>query len=331
MSNKIIARKVNEVFLKLQTTKSIEMDLYGHFAEFAENYIFHPKFKQHFWDGLIRHYDKVNSLLPTGLLPKLSKYCKLNQIELEYDFDVSEMFNEITDEELYDFYDEIFPKEISIYPREYQHIAIHKAIMNKRGITEACVGAGKSIMIYTISRRLLEDDKNIILIVPNISLVEQMYSDFEEYGWKDIDSYVCKLHNNIKKPDLTKQFLITTYQSVVNKKPQMFEKYDALIIDECLSGNMKILTPYGLSEIKNISAGDVVYSVDDSNNLYEDVVVKTYQNMSKSKSCGMLRITLEDGTSINITENHKVLTTNGWKRADELLIDDDILTIGDIC
>jgi hypothetical protein len=329
--DKIIVRKVNEVFLKLQTTKSIEMDLYNYFAEFAENYIFHPKVKMGFWDGRIRAYDRPNSLLPTGLLPKLSKYCKLNQIEIEYDFDVSEMFGEITDDDLYDFYDEIFPNEIGIYPRDYQHNAIYKALLNKRGITEACVGAGKSIMIYTISRMLLKADKNIILIVPNISLVEQMYSDFVEYGWDSIDDYVCKLHNNIKKPDLSKKFLITTYQSVVNKKPQMFDKYDALVIDECLSGDTKITTPNGLVEIKNISVGDIVYSVDNDNNIIEDVVVETFKNMKKSSLENMVRVTLEDGTFVNITGNHKVLTDSGWKRADELSVNDDILTIGDLC
>lgn len=234
MSNKIIARKVNEVFLKLQTTKSIEMDLYGHFAEFAENYIFHPKVKMGFWDGRIRHYDKVNSLLPTGLLPKLSKYCKLNQIELEYDFDVSEMFNEITDEELYDFYDEVIPKDSELYPRDYQHNTILKALTNKRGICRLATSAGKSFIQYLICRKLLKEDRKILFIVPNVSLVEQMYSDFISYGYSEIDSTVCKLHGQVKKDTINfnKPILLTTWQSLQGKKPSFFERYDSLICDE---------------------------------------------------------------------------------------------------
>jgi len=234
MSNKIIARKLNEVYLKLQTTKSIEMDLYGFFAEFAENYMFHPKFRASFWDGKIRHYDKQNSLLPIGLLPKLSKYCHQNQIELELDFDTSSLFNELTDESLYDFYDEVIPKDSELYPRYYQHNTILKALNNKRGICRLATSAGKSFIQYLFCRKLLQEDRNILFIVPNISLVEQMYSDFVSYGFTEVDSNVCKLHSQIKKEKLNFNLpiLLTTWQSLQGKRPGFFEKFDTLIIDE---------------------------------------------------------------------------------------------------
>lgn len=234
MSNIITVRKINEVYLKLKTTKSIEMDLYGFFAEFAENYIFHPKVKLGYWDGRIRHYDKVNSLLPIGLLPKLSKYCRENSIELEYDFDVSEMFSDITEDSLYDFYDEIIPKDSDMYPRDYQHNTIFKSLNNKRGICRLATSAGKSFIQYLICRKLLKEDRKILFIVPNISLVEQMYSDFLSYGFDDINSYVCKLHSQVKRETINFNLpiLLTTWQSLQGKKPSFFENYDSLIIDE---------------------------------------------------------------------------------------------------
>lgn len=327
----ITLSKINEVYLKVNTSRSMLMNLYDFFSEYAENYIFHPKWKSGFWDGKIRAFDKSNGFLPIGLLPKLSKYCKNNNIELIFDFDLDDMFNLLTEDDLYDFYDVIFPNQSGIYPRDYQHNAIYKALTNKRGITEACVGAGKSIMIYTISRWLLEKSKNIILIVPNISLVEQMYSDFVEYGWSDIDNYACKLHNNIKKPDLSKPFLITTYQSVTNKSPLMFEKYDSIMIDECLDGNTNILTPTGNIKIKDIHIGDSLYSFNEiTNELVLDTVIDKFENMIISNNSEMFRITMIDGTEIEITGNHKVLTNRGWIKVENLTTDDEIISIEDI-
>lgn len=233
--NRITVRKLNEVYLKLQTTKSIEMDLYDFFSEFAENYMFHPKWKQHFWDGKIRHYDRQNSLLPIGLLPKLSKYCHQNDIDLILDFPTDEMFSSIEEDELYDFYDEVIPKDSELYPRDYQHNTILKSLTNKRGICRLATSAGKSFIQYLICRKLLKEDRKILFIVPNISLVEQMYSDFVSYGFLDVDSVVCKLHSQVKKDKINFNLpiLLTTWQSLQGKRAQFFEKYDSVIIDEC--------------------------------------------------------------------------------------------------
>lgn len=227
----ITVRKLNEVYVKLETTKSIEMDLNGYFAEFADNYIFHPKYRCGRWDGKIRAFNPSDKLLPFGLLPKLSTYCKANNIKLNLQLNVDELFNNIEEEELYDLYDTIFSKESGIYPRDYQHTAILKSLMNKRGITLAATGSGKSNIIYSISRYLLSKNKVTILIVPNVSLVNQMYSDFQEYGWNDIDKHVSKLYSGLT-PDFTKPMLITTWQSIQTKHPEFFKRYDGLILDE---------------------------------------------------------------------------------------------------
>ena len=49
-------------------------------------------------------------------------------------------------------------------------------------------------MIYNIIRCLRkEGTKNILLIVPNIMLVDQMYDDFKDYGYDDLDDEVERL------------------------------------------------------------------------------------------------------------------------------------------
>jgi len=227
----VIARKIDEVHLKLHTSRSIEMNLKGYFSEKAANFMFHPKWKAGLWSGDIYAYNPQDHLLPIGLLPKLSKYCKANDISLTLDFDTHCLYNEINEEELYDLYDSIFSIESGVYPRDYQHTAILKSLSNKRSIIEASVGAGKSAIIYSIIRYLINHNKKIILIVPNVALVNQMYSDFIEYGWSTINDFVTKLYSGVS-PDFNKNVLITTWQSVQYKKEAFFKQYDALLVDE---------------------------------------------------------------------------------------------------
>lgn len=239
----ITLSKINEVYLKVNASRSMLMNLYDFFSEYAENYIFHPKYKQHFWDGKIRAFDKSNGFLPIGLLPKLSKYCKNNNIELIFDFDLDEFFTDIDDDVLYDLYDEVIPKDSELYPRDYQHNTILKSIRNKRGICRLATSAGKSFIQYLMCRWLLKQDRKILFIVPNITLVDQMYNDFIEYGYSDIDNNVAKLHSQIKKTDFGLPVLLTTWQSLQNKGPKFFEKFDTLIIDEVhLSSGQTIQT-----------------------------------------------------------------------------------------
>ena len=38
-------------------------------------------------------------------------------------------------------------------------------------------------MIYALVRYFVAKHQKILLVVPTTSLVEQMYKDFEDYGW----------------------------------------------------------------------------------------------------------------------------------------------------
>ena len=40
-------------------------------------------------------------------------------------------------------------------------------------------------MIYAIVRYFVATGKKILLVVPTTSLVEQMFKDFEDYGWDE--------------------------------------------------------------------------------------------------------------------------------------------------
>ena len=53
-------------------------------------------------------------------------------------------------------------------------------------------------MIYSVVRYYVDKRQKILLVVPTTSLVEQMYKDFQDYGW-DSESYCHRIYSGKEK------------------------------------------------------------------------------------------------------------------------------------
>ena len=62
-------------------------------------------------------------------------------------------------------------------------------------------------MIYSIVRYHVERGQNTLIVVPTTSLVEQMYKDFEDYGW-DVGSYCHKIYAGRERRLIPKLLLL---------------------------------------------------------------------------------------------------------------------------
>lgn len=91
--------------------------------------------------------------------------------------------------------------------------------------------SGKSYSIYLLSRYLIDRDKRVLLVVPSVSLVTQMYTDFMKYNW-DYDELPAKIYSGQDKYQ-DKMMTITTFQSVAKLDADYFTRFDAVIVDEC--------------------------------------------------------------------------------------------------
>ncbi len=111
---------------------------------------------------------------------------------------------------------------------------IHKGIIHHN--------SGKSMIIYCIIRWILQNETEgrILLLVPNVQLVNQMYSDFCDYSTQngfDVSQHAQKLYSGQTK-ELTKRILITTWQSFVKiskdkiNGPKIMALYKCVISDE---------------------------------------------------------------------------------------------------
>jgi len=101
-------------------------------------------------------------------------------------------------------------------------------------------GSGKSLIIYVITRYLRalfkhkEEEGNILIIVPTLGLLSQMYNDFKEYsqanGWQ-VDKLVSKIQAGLPKNPPT-PIVISTWQGIYSQPKQFFERYRVVIGDE---------------------------------------------------------------------------------------------------
>ena len=237
----LIIEKVNSSCVHLVCEDGLSHRLYNVFSAYAPGYRFNPRFKMHVWDGKVRCYNPMSQILPIGLLNNLLVWCDQHNIQYSLQGFKDGLTDTIDKEDL--------EKQMNSYitagfqARDYQVNAVHAALTNRRGVLLSCTGSGKSLMIYTFLRYLL-DNKDVhraILIVPSVSLVEQMYSDFQDYGWDDLEDHVEMLYSG-KKPTFKKEILISTWQSLEKEDQEFFEVYDACVVDECHQSKCAVVT-----------------------------------------------------------------------------------------
>jgi len=227
----IIIQKKNEIYLKVETEPHIHQELSEHFTFEIENARFMPQYRSKYWDGKIRLYSNHTGEIYVGLLDKLVAWAKNCEYTVEFKdnkfygspFEENEM---ISVEGVSDYMKSISRHE----PRDYQVDAVYDALRYNRKLLISPTASGKSLMIYSIVRYFVEKEHNILLIVPTTSLVEQMYKDFEDYGW-NAEEYCHKIYSG-KEKSTNKNVVITTWQSIYNLPRSFFENFDVVIGDE---------------------------------------------------------------------------------------------------
>lgn len=220
--------KVDNVYARISTNHpTIMSTLYGYMSVYAENYRFMPKYKAGLWDGKIHFVDKVGKF-PIGLLRYVYRFVQQDSINVQIDqelmpnsehFNIEDDFNEVTEQWISE----------TITPREYQLEGALKITLYKRGILEHATSAGKSLTIaMTIMYNLIKKNcKKVLIIVPTISLVEQMYNDFIEYGVPA--DWIGKFYGLQKDTD--QPIIVSTWQSMSRQK-QMIPEFDMIVGDE---------------------------------------------------------------------------------------------------
>ena len=118
------------------------------------------------------------------------------------------------------------------------------SIRSKRRIVLSPTGSGKSLLLYLVCNYLLKKGKRGLLIVPRSALVEQMYSDFEDYSsknGKDMSKYCWRVYSGRDK-NSQHPIMISTWQSLFRMPKEYFEQFDYVICDEVHQAQAKALS-----------------------------------------------------------------------------------------
>jgi superfamily II DNA or RNA helicase len=233
----LILHKKNEAYIQIECDKSIAQELSSYFEFFVPGYQFTPAYKSRVWDGKIRLFDLRNFTIYHGLVPYIQKFCAERDYTIEVDDDISttENFSLV---EAVDFCRTL---NLPFEPRDYQIQSFVHAIRNRRLLILSPTASGKSLIIYLIVRWLQESDyKRGLLIVPTTSLVEQMYKDFEDYGYDSEEN--CHRQYAGKDKHTDKFLTITTWQSIYKNEKDYFEQFDYVLGDEAHQFKAKSLT-----------------------------------------------------------------------------------------
>ena len=230
MSHLVISKK-NEVYLKIQSEPHVLQELSDRFTFEVPNAKFMPQYRRRFWDGKIRLFSTHTGEIYVGLLDKVIAFCE--KLNYTYEFRDSKFYGvpfEINDmisrEGVTDYM-----KKISKYPpRDYQLDAVYRALRYNRGLLISPTASGKSLMIYSVVRYYAEKGMSILIVVPTTSLVEQMYKDFQDYGW-DVENYCHKIYSGREKSN-EMPITITTWQSIYKLEKNWYSGFDVVIGDE---------------------------------------------------------------------------------------------------
>lgn len=191
--------------------------------------VFLNKFKR---DGKIIYY------CYSGLWKQIVDWCKM--VNVDYVFESDEKYFKYTENtiSLEDFTKYVNSWKLSITPRQYQIKAAWLILKYRISMSQLATRAGKTLIAYMVYRYMLEHGAhNILMIVPNTTLVKQGVKDMEEYQEFFKSETVWSKGELCESSNLT----IGTFQSLVKKldkkskhyNPKFFDKFDIICCDEC--------------------------------------------------------------------------------------------------
>ena len=252
MTDTLIVKKKNEAQLIIDCEPGVARELSDFFTFFVPGYKFMPAYKNRIWDGKIRLYDQRTKELPAGLFSYLSEFADVREYNILIE-DSDYYGRPDTTAQIDDGYIKDFIQGLTltaggkkIEARDYQINAFSHALEHKRGILLSPTASGKSLIIYLLVRWYLQyHDKQVLIVVPTTSLVEQMSSDFADYSQYDDNFHeedIHKIYAGKDKFDKNSKVVITTWQSIYKLKAGWYQPFGMVIGDEAHNFKAKSLT-----------------------------------------------------------------------------------------
>jgi len=191
-------------------------------------------FKRRFTVGY-RPLSRQYAITPQGRFePRLASTILeyLTTLEIPFKLEVTDKFKEFIESPLLRDEDkDIVTLGMSL--RDYQYETIKAALRHRSGVIILPTSAGKTFVMATIVRSIQQQQNNLktLILVPDIQLVTQSYSDFIEYGIPENE--ITKWTGSYE-PDPNASIVIANIQILQSEKQDLslLKDIKLLIIDE---------------------------------------------------------------------------------------------------
>ena len=229
----ITFKKKNDVYFEFEGDKSDLRMLSDYFTFKVPGAEFTPQYRNKFWDGKIRLANLRDSTIYAGLMGDITKFAKDMDVDCYFEGSKSDILEPSNTDFLDQFLDILKPysKGKRIEMRDYQREAFKTAVLKQRCLLLSPTASGKSLIIYALIRWWLEThNRKILIIVPTISLVGQMYSDFLDYS-NDKFTDMHGITGGIQKETM-QRVVISTWQSIYKQPASWFAQFGSVVVDE---------------------------------------------------------------------------------------------------
>jgi len=135
------------LYLSLYNNSEIRLDtndetilryVRDHFTHYEKGYFWTTKYQSGVWNGKSSMFNSAKRTIPYGLLLKLFKYLRSENVEMKIDDNLKKLFkNNVKLEDFEINYD------LKYYPYDYQRDCIEDAISRTKGIWRIGTGGGK--------------------------------------------------------------------------------------------------------------------------------------------------------------------------------------------
>ena len=122
--------------------------------------------------------------------------------------------------------------KLNLELRDYQEESVKLALKNKSGVIILPTSAGKTLVIATLVKSIQDQhDFKALILVPDIQLVAQTYSDFIDYG---IPEFEITKWTGSTEPDKNAKIVISNAQILLSEKQDLslLKDIKLLVIDE---------------------------------------------------------------------------------------------------
>lgn len=243
----LVFKKKNDVYLEcIEGDRAEERMLSDWFTFDVPGAKFMPAYKNKYWDGKIRLYDVNKKTIYAGLFKEIVKFSKMMDVLIEFEgtkWDMPGIEQPLEEEFAHGFLKALNPHSRGepIRLRDYQAEAFKHAVRSQRALLLSPTASGKSLIIYSLIRWWMEvHERKILIIVPTVSLVGQMISDFTDYSngkFTDVQG----IQGGTTK-DANSRVVVSTWQSIFKQPAAWFAQFGSVIVDEVHTCTAKSLT-----------------------------------------------------------------------------------------